>query len=236
MSTSATRDVLLAQGPTDSGKTYLLEQLLGAYDRPVIAVDATGEWAAHGQALDGVADLRQHLITRLEEGRPPDPILSIPDHSAEQLFRVVREWELGCTLLLDEVDLYMPNSGKTNEDLLWLVKRGRHVQGPDSDAAVSIVAGCHAGQDVDRQLVRMAAHVCFQQTEARAVGRVSKYLDERVDVTQLGEYQYVCGRRADRVDLPIGKAGAGIWRYDPDRGGVVKDGSFEQTDSEQDAG
>jgi hypothetical protein len=182
----------------------LIQTLAGAYLRPVIALDVTGEWGGFGRSVGTASRLADHLAERLGAGARPDPVLSVEGRSeAEQVFSLVRSVGLPCTLLVDEVDLFAPNSGAANEDFVHLCRRGRHVQGSSYPHGVSLVCGVHAGQNCARSLTRAAEHVVFRQDEPNAVGRAQKYLFDPVKIPRLDEHEYVVSRGVGRLSFPV---------------------------------
>jgi hypothetical protein len=128
-------------------------------------------------------------------------------HEITKVFSLVRSAELPCTLVVDEVDQFAPNSGAANDDFVYLCRRGRHVQGKNYPHGVSIVAGVHAGQNCARPLTRAAEHIVFKQEEPNAVGRASKYLHDAVDPTSLDQYEYVVSRGVGRLSFTVGEFG-----------------------------
>ena len=208
MSASATRDCLLVQGPPGCGKTSLIEALIGGYRRPIIACDSTGEWAGHGLDVGTASGVAGHIIEHLRAEEAPAPVLRVEGrHEIERVFSLVRHAELPCTVLVDEVDQFAPNSGAANEDFVWLCRRGRHVQGNDYPHGVSIIAGVHAGQNCARALTRAAEHIVFKQEEPNAVGRASTYLHDSVDPSALDQYEYVVSRGVGRLSFHVGTFG-----------------------------
>jgi hypothetical protein len=172
--------------------------------RPVIACDVTGEWDGFGLDLGTASSLADHLLERIKAGARPEPILTLQGRGeVEEVFSLVRRVEIPCTLLVDEVDMFAPNSGAANEDFVHLCRRGRHVQGSDYPHGVSLVCGVHAGQNCARALTRAAEHVVFRQHEPNAVGRAQKYLFDGVDVSALEQYEYVVSRGAGRLSFPV---------------------------------
>jgi hypothetical protein len=206
-----------------------MESFIGAYKRPVIVCDSTGEWGSYGLSLATADALANHLRARLEARQYPEPILSVSGRSEiEWTFALVREVGIPCTLIVDEVDLYAPNSGAANGDFIHLCRRGRHVQGNDYPYGCSIIAGVHAGQNCSRALTRAAEHVCFAQDEPNASGRAEKYLFEDVDVSKLEDYEYVVSRGIDRLSFSVtrGEPGPHAYRINLDSQKIEKTRSF----------
>jgi len=219
MSAFAQKDTVFIYGPPSSGKTYLMQALLGEYRKPVICVDpGFGEWhePAHKSFLDAEG-LAEYLVDCADEGKYPEPVLSVAAEAAEGTFRFVWKAEVGCTLIVDEIDEHAPNSGKTNEDLHRILKRGRKIQGKDSPASISVIGACHAAQEVDRAVARFGAHICFEQSEPRAVERASEYLHHKVDPGKLGKYEFAVSKKVERLSFYCGEWGPGVWRYEDDR-------------------
>lgn len=208
MSASATRDCLLVQGPPASGKTTFIESLLGGYRRPVVLCDSTGEWAGTGLDVGTADGLADHMAERLSAGDLPAPLLRVVGRNeVSAVFDLVRRVELPCTLVVDEVDQYAPNSGAADDNFVWLCRRGRHVQGSDYPHGVSLICGVHAAQNCARALTRTAQHVCFHQSEPNAAGRASEYLHPAVDLTALDAYEYVVSRGVGRLSFDVGEFG-----------------------------
>lgn len=214
MSASTSRDVLLVQGPPASGKTTFIQTLAGEYLRPVVACDVTGEWDSFGLDVGTAGGLGEHLRERISAGERPAPVLRVQGRGeVERVFSLVRSAGIPCTLLVDEVDMFAPNSGAAHNDFVHLCRRGRHVRGADYPFGVSIIAGVHAGQNCARALTRTAEHVCFRQEEPNAVGRVSQYLYDGVDVSRLDPYEYVVSRGAGRLSFPVTNGQPGPFGY-----------------------
>jgi hypothetical protein len=228
MSTFADKDSVFVYGPPGGGKTFLIQALLGEFRAPVIAVDpGFAEWhePAHRSFLEA-GELIEYLVGCARRQELPDPILSVAAPAARETFRLLWAHEVGCTVIVDEVDQYAPNSGKTDENLRAMLKRGRHIQGKDSAASVSVVGACHAAQEVDRSLARFGAHVCFSQEETNAKRRAENYLHPDVDVGGLGQYEFCVSRKADNLSFFVGEYGPKIWRYFPDDHAIRSVGSF----------
>lgn len=233
MSTFAQKDTLFCYGPPRYGKTYLLQALLGEMRKPVICVDpGFGEWhEPASRSFLEASELMGYLLACAQENTFPDPVLSVAQEAARETFRLLWENEVGCTLIVDEIDAYAPNAGKTNENLRMMLKKGRHVQGKDSPASISVVGACHAAQEVDRAVARFGAHIIFQQSETNAKDRAHEYTwgDPNaggVNVGELEKYQFVVSRKAENLSFWVGEYGPKIWKYDPDSHAIVQDGSF----------
>lgn len=196
-----------------------MEALLGEYAWPVIAVDpGRGEWLDTGmKAFSRASDLATYIASQLREGERPEPILAVTQEAGPATFRYVWESELPCTIVVDEVDLWAPNRGKTNEHLFNCLKRGRKIGGSDSDSSISVIAGAHAGQDVDRRIARFAAHVVFRQSEPSAIGRAEKYIHSDVDVSRLAEYEFTLSRKAEALRFDVGTYGPFAYTLNPDK-------------------
>jgi SpoVK/Ycf46/Vps4 family AAA+-type ATPase len=229
--TFAPKDTVFMYGPPSYGKTFLMQALLGEYRKPVICVDpGFGEWhdPASRSFLEA-SELEEYLLSCAREEVFPDPILSVADTAAEETFRMLWEWEVGCTVIVDEIDTHAPNQGKTNEHLRLMLKKGRHIQGKDSDASISVVGACHAAQEVDRSVARFGAHVCFQQEEKNARDRAEQYLHPDVNVRELEKYEFVVSKKVENLTFPLGEYGPEIWRYFPDEHKIDSVGSFPRT-------
>lgn len=228
MSTFAQKDTTFIYGPPGWGKTYLMMKLLGEYRRPIICVDpGFGEWHEPAQrSFLEASELQEYLVSCAREQEFPDPVLSVAAPAAEATFRLLWEREVGCTVIVDEIDTHAPNRGKTDPHLKQMLKKGRHIQGKDSGASISVIGACHAAQEVDRSVARFGAHICFQQSEKNAVDRAESYLHPAVSVRELEKYQFVVSRKAEDLSFFVGEYGPTIWKYNDETHSIDPVGSF----------
>jgi len=230
MSTFADKNTIFAYGPPGWGKTFLIQALMGEMRNPIICIDpGFQEWHDPAQRSFMEAEgLREYLVRCADRGAYPDPVLSVEEHAGPATLRFLWKAQVGCTVIVDEIDSYAPNSGKTNDALRLMLKKGRHVQGKDSEASISVVGACHAAQEVDRCVARFGAHLAFQQEEPNAVERAHEYLHPYVDVRKLGKYEFTVSKKAGPIGF-LPDYGPHVHKYDPGAHRIERVGTFSQS-------
>jgi hypothetical protein len=216
MSRSTTRFVWFLLGLTGTGKTFLAEQYLGAYQRPIIIPDTMGEWQDYGRVYE---DPERLLIDATEAlngaGFPPGGIFVLrpfDTSTVHRLFELAHQWRVPGTFVCDEVHQYAPSGKETA--FLEMIRMGRH-------ASQSVVGITQRPQGIHNHAVEEAALTSFALS-----GRAAQYVtDDRHgymprDLTpeklrKLPEQHYVLGGRFEQLPFgeSLGDPDGSVWRY-----------------------
>ena len=221
MSRSTTRIVLIFLGLTGSGKTYLAEQYLPTYPRPVLIIDVMDEWSEYGQSYRDVAAMYQDVAHYLATGEgPPGGIFVLKadrTDKAQAALEVADRERVPGTYVLDELHRHAPKN--QDSPLLEMVRTGRHKN-------QSVVGITQRPQSVHTHAVEEGAVVCFRLS-GRAADHAARYLGNGLDaeaLQRLEKREYVLGGRAEglpeRVDL--GDPDGSVWTYDPTTSEIVQ--------------
>ena len=228
MSRSSTRFVWDLFGLTGSGKTYLAEQFLGAFPRPIIIPDTMDEWGEYGRSYENAEGLLRDVVAALngEMQWPPGGIFVLKPFGGMEkvhgLFRLAQKWRVPGTYICDELHRYAPSGKETA--FLEMIRTGRH-------ASQSVVGITQRPQGVHNHAVEEAGITAFQLS-----GRAAQYLtDDRTgylpscldaqDLTDLLPQHYTLG--GPRFDsLPFGEslgdADGSVWTYSKTKHATVK--------------
>lgn len=221
MSRSTERFVWSVFGLTGTGKTFLVEQFLGAYPRPILIPDTMGEWTRYGATYENPEGMLRDVVAAIngEMGFPPGGIYVLKPYDVEtvdEFFGLAHQWKVPGTYICDEFHQYAP-SGKTTP-FLSMIRMGRH-------ASQSIVGITQRPQGVHNHAVEESGITSFQVS-----GRAAQYLTddtkgylpmhlEAQHLQNLSDREYILG--GPRIDqLPfrvnLGDADGSVWRYNAD--------------------
>lgn len=245
MSNDTSRDCLFVGGTSESGKTTLIETMLGEYQAPAIVVDSTGEWGQYSPTNGTFRDVREVIERAAEQQEFPPRVMHVQGmYEAEQLFAYVTDGArpgepiddktgIGCTLVIDEADRFLPSRGKPDPHLVAALRRGRHI--PPGDAGISVVTAAHTIQNVDTTVLRHSSVVAFRMTETNAKKRLQgDHIHDRIDPGQIPRHEYAVGMGANLLSFPVGEHGPWTYQLDLETGRIVPvrrfnaDGSTEQ--------
>lgn len=226
MSRSTSRFVWFLFGLTGTGKTYLAEQFLGAYKRPVIVPDTMAEFGDYGTTYTDPQHLLLDVVEAVNGGQwAPGGIYVLQPYETKtvnMLFDLAHKWRVPGTYICDELHQYAPSGRAT--PFLEMIRMGRH-------ASQSIVGITQRPQGVHNHGVEEAGITCFQVS-----GRAAQYLTDPTtgympepvkaeDLKALDNRQYMLGGSRFSA-LPFGQnlgdADGSVWRYDADQHATEK--------------
>lgn len=218
MSRSTERFVWSVFGLTGTGKTYLVEQFLGAYPRPILIPDTMGEWTRYGATYENPEGMLRDVVAAItgEMGFPPGGIYVLKPYDVEtvnEFFGLAHQWRVPGTYICDEFHQYAP-SGKTTP-FLSMIRMGRH-------ASQSIIGITQRPQGVHNHAVEESGIACFQVS-----GRAAQYLTDSktgympeklgtIRLKSIGDRKYILGGpRIEQIPFreSLGDPDGSVWMY-----------------------
>jgi SpoVK/Ycf46/Vps4 family AAA+-type ATPase len=175
--------VRLILGMRGKGKTTLAQQLT-LDSRRLFIVDPRSEYRGD-LIFESVGALRRYFRTSRPEFRC---VLRLNDEAEdEEGFEII--WAVGrCVLLVDEVDLFLPNMGGSRM-FKKLVKYGRH-------RSIELLAVTRRPAEISRLLSSQSDEIIsFRQEEERDLAWCAKRHFDVVQLSRLELYQYVTNKQ-----------------------------------------
>jgi hypothetical protein len=215
MSRSTSRLIILYTGQSGSGKTYLAEQFLGLYPRPVIVIDSMNEWGEYGRTYRDLTAMYQdvgRLLAGTIDERPPGDIFRLKAETielAEAALHVAHSQQIPGSYIVDEAHRLAPSNQRS--DLQRMVQTGRH-------ASQSLIVTTQRPQDIHNHLPEEAVICCFRQS-VRGAEHAARYLQNglQADALQrLDQYEYVVGGRRSETLQRFGDPDGSVWSYNPE--------------------
>jgi len=191
-------------GPTGSGKSYLWKQMMKQFPRPVIALDRVGDCEGVGLTVSSAEHLRRYLLAYVEgkvQGSKNGAYVveQATVQNGEAVFKLARQSGMGGTYIVDEAHNWIPATGKQDQNLLQMLKEGRH-------DAQSIVFCTRRPQNLGKNALNESAVTCFGLTDPGARTRAARYMGPEIDehdINALGQHEFLTGGRASVLPFDV---------------------------------